>query len=138
MVDKPDFALIIPDEEGGFHLVEEYRYPVRRRTWAFPQGTLPDREDGDPEELARTELAQETGLRAGRLASLGFLHCSHGTSGHGCHATSSTTPPSPPTCSCSCTASAGSLPQAECVVRGATAPEGGCAGGGTLGPCSPP
>lgn len=29
-VEKPDFALIIPVEDGGFHLVEQYRYPVRR------------------------------------------------------------------------------------------------------------
>lgn len=31
-VDKPDFVLIIPAEEGGFHLVEQYRYPVSRRS----------------------------------------------------------------------------------------------------------
>jgi len=30
-VEKPDFALIIPVENGGFHLVEQYRYPVRMR-----------------------------------------------------------------------------------------------------------
>ena len=40
-VEKPDFALIIPVEDGGFHLVEQYRYPVRMRCWEFPQGTLP-------------------------------------------------------------------------------------------------
>ncbi|HEX2313876.1 MAG TPA: NUDIX hydrolase [Thermomonospora sp.] len=83
VVDKPDFALVIPAEDGGFHMVEEYRYPIGRRTWNFPQGTFPDGADGDPELLARTELAEETGLRAGRLERLGFLHCSHGTSGQG-------------------------------------------------------
>jgi 8-oxo-dGDP phosphatase len=83
VIDKPDFALVIPFENGGFYLVEEYRYPIQRRTWSFPQGTFPDRADGDPEALARTELAQETGLRAGRLSHLGYLHCSHGTSGQG-------------------------------------------------------
>lgn len=83
VIDKPDFALVIPAERGGFHLVEEYRYPIRRRTWNFPQGALPGRAHGDPEELARTELAQETGLRAGRLRHLGFLHSSHGSSGQG-------------------------------------------------------
>src|SRR5690242_13454149 len=82
-VEKRDFALVIPAENGGFHLVEEYRYPVGRRTWSFPQGTFPDGADGDPELLARTELAEETGLRAGRLEHLGHLHCSHGTSGQG-------------------------------------------------------
>lgn len=86
VVDKPDFALIIPAQDDGFHLVEEYRYPIGRRSWAFPQGTFPQGRDGTPEELARMELAQEAGLHAGKMAYLGFLHCSHGTSGQGMHA----------------------------------------------------
>ena len=28
-VEKPDFALIIPVENDGFHLVEQYRYPAQ-------------------------------------------------------------------------------------------------------------
>lgn len=86
VVDKPDFALVIPAQSDGFHLVEEYRYPISRRSWAFPQGTFPSGQEGTPEDLARTELAQETGLHAGTLAYLGFLHCSHGMSGQGLHA----------------------------------------------------
>lgn len=86
VVDKPDFALIVPADGDGFHLVEEYRYPIGRRSWAFPQGTFPQGQNGTPEELARLELAQEAGLDAGRMAYLGFLHCSHGTSGQGMHA----------------------------------------------------
>jgi 8-oxo-dGDP phosphatase len=85
VIDKPDFALVIPAERGGFHLVEEYRYPIGRRSWSFPQGTMPDRAAADPEQLARRELAEETGLRAGSLAHLGFLHCSHGMSRQGCN-----------------------------------------------------
>src|SRR6202167_6335000 len=84
-IDKPDFALVIPAEHDGFHLVEEYRYPISRRTWSFPQGGWPSGETGSPEELARLELSQETGLRAGALAKLGFLHCAHGTSNQGGH-----------------------------------------------------
>ncbi|MGK5555926.1 NUDIX domain-containing protein [Actinomadura kijaniata] len=85
VVDKPDFALVIPFENDGFHLVEEYRYPVGRRAWNFPQGSLPDRAAGAPEELARRELAEETGLRAGTLTRLGTLHASHGTSNQHVH-----------------------------------------------------
>jgi 8-oxo-dGDP phosphatase len=85
VIDKPDFALVVPAEDGGFHLVEEYRYPIGRRTWSFPQGTMPGREAADPELLARRELAEETGLRAGELVHLGFLHCSHGMSRQGCN-----------------------------------------------------
>jgi 8-oxo-dGTP pyrophosphatase MutT (NUDIX family) len=86
VVDKPDFALVIPAEADRFCLVEEFRYPVGRRTWSFPQGGFPGRQTGDPEELGRLELAQETGLRARQLTLLGYLHCSHGTSSQGFHA----------------------------------------------------
>ena len=48
-------------------------------------GTRPRRAGGDPEELARLELAQEAGLRASGLARLGFLHSAQGLSGQGCH-----------------------------------------------------
>jgi 8-oxo-dGDP phosphatase len=80
VIDRDDFALIIPAENGGFYLVEEYRYPLGRRAWSFPQGSFPAGQQGTPEELARTELAQETGLRAGQLTRLGALSASHGSS----------------------------------------------------------
>jgi 8-oxo-dGDP phosphatase len=83
-VEKPDFALVIPAENGGFHLVEEYRYPIGRRSWSFPQGGFPHGSSGEPEELAALELAQETGLRASELVPLGRLSTAHGmTSQHG-------------------------------------------------------
>ena len=72
-VQKRSFALIIAAENGGFHLVEEYRYPLGRRGWSFPQGGFPHDESGTAEELARLELAQETGLRAARLTHLGTI-----------------------------------------------------------------
>jgi hypothetical protein len=40
VVDKPDFALIIPRDAERLWLVEQYRYPVQRRAWEFPQGLL--------------------------------------------------------------------------------------------------
>lgn len=84
-VEKSDFALVVPAENGGFHLVEEFRYPIGRRTWSFPQGGFPSGQSGSPEELARLELAQETGLRARDLVRLGYLHCAHGFSSQGGH-----------------------------------------------------
>jgi len=84
-IEKRDFALVIPAENDGFHLVEEYRYPIGRRTWSFPQGGFPHGESGEPTELARLELAQETGLRARELVKLGYLHTSHGTSSQAGH-----------------------------------------------------
>lgn len=83
-IDKPDFALVIPVERDGFHLIEQYRYPVSHRSWEFPQGTLPSREDADPTELARRELAEETGFRAKHIHRLGYLHPAKGMSSQGC------------------------------------------------------
>jgi 8-oxo-dGTP pyrophosphatase MutT (NUDIX family) len=80
VVERHDFAVVIPAENGGFFLVEEYRYPLGRRCWSFPQGSFPEGEDGTPEELGRAELAQETGLRAANLVRLGRLSASHGSS----------------------------------------------------------
>jgi 8-oxo-dGTP pyrophosphatase MutT (NUDIX family) len=83
VVDKPDFALIIPAERDGFWLVEQFRYPVGARRWEFPQGTFDPGHTGSPADLARAELAEETGLRAGRLTHLGHLHCAYGMSSQG-------------------------------------------------------
>jgi 8-oxo-dGDP phosphatase len=80
VVERDNFALIIAAENGGFCLVEEYRHPLGRRAWSFPQGSFPQGVDGTPEELARAELAQETGLRAGRLTRLGTIAVAHGMS----------------------------------------------------------
>jgi 8-oxo-dGDP phosphatase len=84
-VEKADFALVIPAEDDGFHLVEEYRYPIGRRTWSFPQGGFPRGHSGSPQDLARLELVQETGLRASTFTKLGFLNCAHGISSQGGH-----------------------------------------------------
>jgi 8-oxo-dGDP phosphatase len=84
-VEKSDFALVIPAERDGFHLVEEYRYPIGRRTWSFPQGGFPAGSTGSPEDLAALELAQETGFRAGSLVKLGYLHCAHGITSQAGH-----------------------------------------------------
>ena len=78
VVEKPHFALVLPAEHDGFWLVEQYRYPVGRRAWEFPQGTWTDGDGGSAEELARAELAEETGLRAGTLRHLGHLDLAAG------------------------------------------------------------
>ena len=80
VVEKEHFALVLPYERGGFWLVEEYRLPVGRRVAAFPQGTWPAGTTGVAEELARAELAEETGLRAGTLRRLGHLDLAPGLS----------------------------------------------------------
>jgi len=80
VVEKPHFALVLAREDGGFWLVEQFRHPVGRRSWEFPQGTWTQGSAGSAEELARTELAEETGLRAADLHHLGHLDLARGLS----------------------------------------------------------
>jgi len=84
-IDKPDFALVIPLENDGFHLIEEYRYPLGERRWQFPQGGFPKGVTGTPEQLAAAELVEETGFTAGRLVRLGHLNAAHGITNQGFH-----------------------------------------------------
>ncbi|WP_327687338.1 NUDIX hydrolase [Streptomyces sp. NBC_00467] len=86
VVDKPDYALVIPREDDGVHLVEQYRYPVGGRYWEFPQGSWPEGHHGEaPLDLARAELREETGLSAEHMTYLGRLHVAYGYASQGCH-----------------------------------------------------
>jgi len=86
VVEKPDFAVIVPVEaDGSLHLVEQYRYPVRGRYWEFPQGAWEQAPDADPIDLARGELREETGLVAGRMTHLGHLFLAAGFATQGYH-----------------------------------------------------
>ncbi len=79
VVDKPDFVVVLAHEDDGFWLVQQYRYPVGRRCWEFPQGGWPPGHGGGtPAELAAAELREETGLRAQALTHLGRLHAAYG------------------------------------------------------------
>jgi 8-oxo-dGTP pyrophosphatase MutT (NUDIX family) len=79
-VEKPPAAIIVPLEEDAVWLVQQYRHPVGRRFWEFPQGAWEQAPDADAEALARGELAEETGLRAARLEGLGRLYFAYGLS----------------------------------------------------------
>ncbi|MGP4020540.1 NUDIX domain-containing protein [Saccharopolyspora sp. 5N708] len=80
VVDKPDYALVIPLDGDRLHLVEQFRYPLDLRRWEFPQGTAPNRRDVEPTELAARELREETGLRAAHLVEIGTLDVAPGMS----------------------------------------------------------
>ena len=77
-VEKPRAALIVALEDEHVWLVEQFRHPVGRRFWEFPQGAWEDEPGADPELLARGELAEETGLRAERMDHLGRLYFAYG------------------------------------------------------------
>ena len=77
-VEKPPGALIVPLDDDHVWLVEQYRHPVGRRFWEFPQGAWEAAPDAPAEELARGELAEETGLRAREMERLGTLYYAYG------------------------------------------------------------
>lgn len=81
VVDKDPACLIIPLEttpEGDFlTLVEQFRYTVGGRFMELPQGGW-EQADAVPEEMARGELREETGLRAERMTLLATLQIGYG------------------------------------------------------------
>ena len=81
VIDKDPATIIIPLEhtaEGDFvYLVEQYRYTVQGTYLEFPQGGW-ERAEVVPEELARGELREETGLTADRMTPLATLQIAYG------------------------------------------------------------
>lgn len=74
MVEKADFAIVLPWDGAAFHLVEQYRHPIGAWSVEFPQGSWEGAATPpDPADLARGELEEETGLRAARVTHLGRL-----------------------------------------------------------------
>ena len=80
-----EFALVIPFDGERFHLVEQFRYPVGRRLWEFPQGSVAQPADLTPAEVAAIELVEEAGLEAAQWHELGYLHAGYGRSSGGFH-----------------------------------------------------
>jgi 8-oxo-dGTP pyrophosphatase MutT (NUDIX family) len=79
VVEKDDCAIILPIEGGRVWLVEQFRYTIQERALELPQGGW-EMENVDPEELARGELKEETGLHAAEMTYLGYLWIAYGYS----------------------------------------------------------
>ncbi len=77
VVEKDDCALIIPVQDETLYLIEQFRYTIQQRSLEFPQGGW-ETADVDPEELARGELREETGLVAQSMTSLGTMWIAYG------------------------------------------------------------
>ena len=81
VIDKDPACIIIPLEvtaEGEFlYLIEQFRYTVQGTYKEFPQGGW-ETAEVDPEELARGELREETGLTAATMTRLGELWIAYG------------------------------------------------------------
>ena len=77
VVEKDDAAIILPIEDGRIWLVEQFRYTIGERAFELPQGGW-ETEIEHPEELARGELREETGLDAAAMTRLGALWIAYG------------------------------------------------------------
>ncbi|MGB9406334.1 MAG: NUDIX hydrolase [Terracidiphilus sp.] len=77
VVEKHDSAIILPIDRGRVWLVEQFRYTIGERALELPQGGW-EMEVENPEELARGELKEETGLEAAEMIRLGELWIAYG------------------------------------------------------------
>ena len=76
VVEGRHFVEIIPKLDDNFYLIEQYRYPVQRKSLEFPAGAI---EKGESIESAlRRELREEVGLRAAKFVRLGFANVAPG------------------------------------------------------------
>ena len=66
------------EDDGAVWLVGQYRYPLQAYSWEIPEGGCPEGET--PEETARRELQEETGLTALTLELLTTAHLSNSVS----------------------------------------------------------
>ena len=85
VVEKVDFAVILPLQDGHIYLVEQFRYPVQQRFWELPQGSWEDDPNAEHALLAAGELQEETGLVAGSMTYMGHQYLAYGLSNQGYH-----------------------------------------------------
>lgn len=84
-IDHPGASAIVPlFDDGRTLLVQQFRYPPRRTFLEVPAGKL-DTPDEDPEDVARRELEEETGVRAGRFEHVGSAYSCIGYSSERIH-----------------------------------------------------
>lgn len=81
VVDKDPACIIIPiettPEDEFLYLVSQFRYTVGARYAELPQGGW-EQADANPEEMARGELREETGLTAAHWTRLADLQIGYG------------------------------------------------------------
>jgi ADP-ribose pyrophosphatase len=72
VIRHPGAAAILPvDAAGRIYLLRQFRYAVGQDIWEIPAGTLEKGES--PQECARRELIEETGVAASRWDRLGTI-----------------------------------------------------------------
>ena len=77
VVEKDESAIILPIDGDRIWLVEQFRYTIQQRAVELPQGGW-ERAIDNPEDLARGELREETGLSAETMTLLGSYWIAYG------------------------------------------------------------
>jgi 8-oxo-dGTP pyrophosphatase MutT (NUDIX family) len=77
VVEKDEAAIVIPIDGDRIWLVEQFRYTIQEQAIELPQGSW-EMAGVDPEELARGELKEETGLHAASMTCLGSSWIGYG------------------------------------------------------------
>ena len=70
-IDAPDWAAVIPEIEGDFLMVKQWRHAYQGVSLEFPGGVIEPKET--PEQGAARELLEETGCEAKTLIHLGSM-----------------------------------------------------------------
>jgi ADP-ribose pyrophosphatase len=84
-IDHPGASAVVPlFEDGSTVLLRQFRYAAGRAFLEVPAGKI-DQEGEAPEEVARRELEEEAGLRAGTLHRIGATYPAIGYSNEVIH-----------------------------------------------------
>lgn len=68
----PDWVITIPEKDGKFLMVKQWRHGEKALSVEFPGGVIDKGEE--PEVAAARELLEETGCKAGKLTKLGKVN----------------------------------------------------------------
>ena len=68
----PDWVITIPEKDGKFLMVKQWRHGEKALSVEFPGGVIDAGEE--PETAAARELLEETGCKAGKLTKLGKVN----------------------------------------------------------------
>lgn len=69
VTDAPDWVIVVPETDGKFLMVRQWRHAHNGLSTEFPGGVINSGEE--PVVAARREMEEETGYRAGKLTYLG-------------------------------------------------------------------
>jgi len=87
---KSDAIMVIAiqtnDHEDYTYVVNQYRHPIEKTIWQFPIGGF-DASLETPEDAARKELQEETGVVAGTMDYMGSFYADPGFTNQKLHVT---------------------------------------------------